>query len=550
MHASGTIRVILLVGLLSAAPSGADDLAPLWNHNYGDNNWQYVKAMAVDNVGNSIITGSFEGNISFGGAYLSSSDETDVFIAKLGPDGSHIWSRRFGGVGRDTGVDVAVDNAGSIYLTGYFEGSINLGGSTFNSGGSYDTFLAKFYSNGNHVWSHGYGGAESQAPGAIASAGDNHIYVVGSFRGALNLGPGTMTSAGGTDIFYAQFDDGNGVCLRSLRFGDADDQNAWAVSVNTVGEVVFTGGLKGSADFGGGSLTSAGDFDVFIAKYNMHGQHIWSERFGDADTQYGVDVDYYSPARSWVIAGIFRSTINLGGGTFTSSGGTDSFVARFDHNSNHLWSRHLSGPQSLYVRGLDIGPYGNIGVAGYFMDTANFGGAPLTSAGDWDVFMAVYNWSNVHQSSQSFGDAERQYPEDIKFDAGDDVRLTGDFEGSIDFGLGSIYSSGYTDIFLARFGEALSTVAEGVTAWQPELRVYPNPAASATSLAYTLPYPAWAKLKLYDAAGRHLANLVDHFASAGEHICGLPPAARSAGLCYARLEVNGETIVQKVVTLE
>jgi hypothetical protein len=45
----------------------------------------------------------------------------DGFVAKLsGVDGSHLWSRRFGGSGTEAGRGVAVDAAGNVVVTGWF----------------------------------------------------------------------------------------------------------------------------------------------------------------------------------------------------------------------------------------------------------------------------------------------------------------------------------------------------------------------------------------------------------------------------------------------
>ena len=55
--------------------------------------------------------------------------------------------------------------------------------------------------------------------------------------------------------------------LWSERFGDASSQIALAVAVDVSDNVIVAGYFEGAVDFGGGALTSAGGYDVFVAKF-------------------------------------------------------------------------------------------------------------------------------------------------------------------------------------------------------------------------------------------------------------------------------------------
>jgi hypothetical protein len=66
------------------------------------------------------------------------------FLAKFGSDGSHIWSKRYSGGGAHAnGRAVAVDGGDNVLATGDFNASINLGGATLTSPGGTDTYLVK-----------------------------------------------------------------------------------------------------------------------------------------------------------------------------------------------------------------------------------------------------------------------------------------------------------------------------------------------------------------------------------------------------------------------
>jgi hypothetical protein len=143
--------------------------------------------------------------------------------------------------------------------------------------------------------------------------------------------------APGDDIFLAKFN-ASGTHLWSKRFGNASFQSGDSVAVDPQGNVFTTGYLMGSADFGGGTLTSAGATDVYLAKFSPTGAHLWSKRFGDSAGQAGSDVTVTSDGNV-AVTGVFAGTLGFGGPPLGSAGGSDVFVAKFDPNGNHLWSK-------------------------------------------------------------------------------------------------------------------------------------------------------------------------------------------------------------------
>src|SRR6185295_3708162 len=95
---------------------------------------------------------------------------------------------------------------------------------------------------------------------AVASDPAGNLIVVGHFDGTIDLGGGVLTSAGGFDVFVAKLDPaGNHLC--SKRWGDGLAQFAGAVAVNASGDVFAGGHFQGTMDIGGDTLNSAGDYD-------------------------------------------------------------------------------------------------------------------------------------------------------------------------------------------------------------------------------------------------------------------------------------------------
>ncbi|MCK5406824.1 MAG: hypothetical protein KAJ37_05200, partial [Candidatus Krumholzibacteria bacterium] len=62
------------------------------------------------------------------------------------------------------------------------------------------------------------------------------------------------------------------------------------LATDSAGNIVVTGWFGGSVDFGGGPLITAGNKDIFVAKFDPTGAHLWSVGLGDADWQVGYSV--------------------------------------------------------------------------------------------------------------------------------------------------------------------------------------------------------------------------------------------------------------------
>jgi hypothetical protein len=81
--------------------------------------------------------------------------------------------------------------------------------------------------------------------------------------------------------------------------------------VDASGNVFVTGILDGTVNFGGGSLASAGSSDIFLVKFDPSGNHVWSQRFGDATEQRGYSVVADGGGNTFLTGGM-QGTVNFG----------------------------------------------------------------------------------------------------------------------------------------------------------------------------------------------------------------------------------------------
>ncbi|MBW2278917.1 MAG: SBBP repeat-containing protein [Deltaproteobacteria bacterium] len=129
---------------------------------------------------------------------------SEVFVAELDPLGAHAWSHSFGGARYQYAAGLVVDDQGNVFVTGQFSsGAVDFGGEPLEAVGTSDGFIVKLGDQGGHVWSRRFGGELIQFPGDLALDSRGNPVITGSFSGLLELGDDLLASAGHHDLFVA-----------------------------------------------------------------------------------------------------------------------------------------------------------------------------------------------------------------------------------------------------------------------------------------------------------------------------------------------------------
>jgi hypothetical protein len=440
----------ILILVLAAGTSSHAQIHD-WSQSFGDGAQQEAEALSFDPSGNVIITGRFWGTVDFGGGALTAitgAGHSDIFVAKFDPSGAHLWSKRFGDQYLDWAESVAADQSGNILLTGRFQDTVDFGGGVLTSAGNNDIFVAKFDPDGNHVWSAAYGSSNNQEGWDIATDPLGNVIVSGYFKGTIDFGGGTLTEWYDWDVFLVKFNP-NGLHIWSYSYGMAGSEGGYTVAVDDSANVILAGFFTEGIDFGGGLIDDMGSFDVYVAKFDSAGTHQWSKPFGDASDQrcWGVAVD---DSLNVLLTGFFSGGIDFGGGTHTATG-WDGFLAKLDSDGAYRWSKNFGNAGDLFAVEVAADGLGNVYNVGYFGGSADFGGGSLTSAGGNDVFLAKYAADGSHAYSGRYGDTDDQWGQSVAATGAGIVSITGSFQDSLDVGGGPLVAAGDTDIFLANF---------------------------------------------------------------------------------------------------
>ena len=176
----------------------------LWAVQAGGTGYEEGFGIAVDGAGNAYVTGFFGGTATFGSLTLTASEENEIFAAKLDPSGNWLWAVQAGGADADEGHGITVDGAGNAWVTGFFRGTATFGSHTLTASSGSDIFVAKLDPDGNWLWTVQAGGNHSDISCGIALDGCGNACVAGNFYDNTNFGNHALTSIGYMDLFVAK----------------------------------------------------------------------------------------------------------------------------------------------------------------------------------------------------------------------------------------------------------------------------------------------------------------------------------------------------------
>ena len=466
------VRAITSSGSGNACdPNGCDDIA--YAVKVGPDDHQYV-------------AGRFSGIAQFAGTTLVSAGGLDTFLAKYGHSGELLWIVQAGGAGDDSGLDLAFDRAGNIYLTGGFTNAATFGptdGATKTVTGTGPTiFLAKYRSSGALVWVQTGTASFVEVNNAFGVAVDpaaGTVYITAASQGGVTFssanGTGnTVPGVGTWHMVLAKYDTSG-----NFQWGqtNAAQPNSipYGVAVDAQDNAYVTGWLEDTTTFSsqdGNAITvtgfspaqTTGDFpdDAFLVKYDSHGNAKWVNHIGgyvarasavavSHDGEVTIvgsigNIDFGSPGEAVTIATSQPpgTNINLGGGDFTNPYNLDVFIASYDSAGVLRRALRKGGSRDEAATGAAYDRKGHLYVTGVFQGKTvpqnlfvlKFSGRRLlwvqtaTNAGVW-----VTN-NTVLSPAISVGPAGR-------------VFVTGAYQGTASFGTITLQSVGSSDIFLA-----------------------------------------------------------------------------------------------------
>lgn len=394
-----------------------------------------------------------------------------LFVNSFSYSQTYEWAKGFGNTASDEGFDVVVDGSGNVYVTGSFSGTTDFdpgaGTANLTSAGLADIYIAKYDANGNYLWAKRIGDLSDDYGSEIVLDASGNIYITGGFQNTADFDPGVgtanLTGVGLRDIFFAKYDaNGNYIWAKSIGGGNIDSGNSIAVASS--GNVYITGYFALTADFdpgtGTANLVSAGNQDIFFAKYDANGNYLWAKRIGGSLADWGESV--VVDATSVYISGVFESAtadFDPGAGTAnlsSSSGNFDIFFAKYNGSGIYQWAKDVGDVNDDMCNSIAVDASGNVYITGSFWGTMDFdpGAGTANLTGTSDIYIAKYNSSGSYVWANSIGGVGGS-GNSLVLDASANIYVTGTFSNTTDFdpgaGTANFTSAGGWDFFFAKY---------------------------------------------------------------------------------------------------
>ncbi|MBK7966766.1 MAG: T9SS type A sorting domain-containing protein [Bacteroidetes bacterium] len=241
------------------------------------------------------------------------------------------------------------------------------------------------------------------------------------------------------------------------------------IKTDALGNVYIAGRFDGTCDFDPGASVSnkmsAGSSDAFIAKYTSSGALTWVISMGStgADRVYAIDVDANGNV---YVTGNFSLTVDFDPGpgllNFTSIGGLDIFMAKYNSNGNLVWANSIGNTNTEISESIALDASGNFYVGGEFSSpnldldagantlTVNNGNTTVT----YDPFLVKYDTAGNFVWGFNLQGLSSDYIKSVCVDANDNVLVGGYFNSTMNvdpIGGTSLTSLGSADCFIARY---------------------------------------------------------------------------------------------------
>jgi hypothetical protein len=340
-----------------------------------------IRALEIDTDGNVIVAGSYNGTFDFGGETLSNQAGLwgDMFVASYTPEGALRWVRGLGPVSGANAEAIAIGANGDIFVGGHYNGSSDLGGEWNPAENETEAFVVAYDQDGAYRWGHAFIADGWQTVNSISFAGGDLI-LSGRLSHDASFGGDVLVANASTRSWLARYTtDGEHVWSRTfgieggnassiptsvvrddgtilvvtdesgdgsfpsdtmLRGFDLAGTELWMQSSFDRGIVhdlevapsgaVLLGGFVNALDpaaFGYSTLAQG----MVLAAHDPAGIPIEGRSYDGTSTgNDSVTGVASSPLGATAIAGVFERTIDIGTGELVSAGGSDIVIAVFN----------------------------------------------------------------------------------------------------------------------------------------------------------------------------------------------------------------------------
>jgi len=393
------------------------------------NTWTTMLGSSAYNADARISIGP-DGSIYISGSRLGTNSDADTYLTKYNTSGQKIWTKSSVTTNNELGSYIAVGSDGSIYLTGGVDGAF--GGVTSN--GSYDAYISKYNSEGTLVWNKLFGTSTGDFSSGITTSTDGSVYIFGITLGSPD---GQVNKGGDTDGFLVKYS-ADGAKLWTRLFGTNQTDFPLAAKTGSDGSIYIAGTTTGSL---GGIIN--GPTDAFLTKYNSVGTVIWTKQFGSSGSDSAAGITIGSDGSVYV-TGFTKGSID----GLTYSGENDVFISKYTQDGAKSWTKLLGTSGEDRALSISTGIDGSVYLTGITAGSLD----GKINKGDTAGFLAKYSTDGAKIWVELIDTSSEDNALSVATSTDGSIYVTGYTEGQLN---GQKVTG--SDIYITKFQELSST---------------------------------------------------------------------------------------------
>lgn len=283
-------------------------------------------------------------------------------------------------------VDIEIDASGNQFVTGYLTGQINFDATTqlAASNGSSDFYIAKYAPSGALLWVKQFGGQFTDRSTDLALDNLGNCYVTGQYSGQMTIGSFVLNStANSKDLFIVKLTNA-GVVVWAKTEGGTGIEIANGITCDNIGNVIVTGQFVGQAIIGTTTLNSTVDpssnlpsYDFFIAKYSSAGTLNWLKNGQAPSDDRGLAVITDSQNNIFV-TGQFSDTLTFNGTTYNNIAQNVGFITKLSPAGLTVYFNQLKAGM-VVPNDVKINASDEVVITGDFLGTLNYIASSLST---------------------------------------------------------------------------------------------------------------------------------------------------------------------------
>jgi hypothetical protein len=383
------------------------------------------------------LTGEFSGVATFGSYVLTpDAGARDMFVVKLDASGKVVWANQIGGT-MAAGVGAIAYANHTVKVKGKTTGGLTIAGTSIPPG----LFVVRYDEGGAMQWVTSCAG---DAVGFLTVDPTNNDAILTGSATTLQCGTTKYSSpTSDRDAFVSRLGAAKGDVVKlTVEAAGPGNQGAGVSAADSDGSIFFTLGGDQDFQFGPQSIKAGA---ACLAKVAANGTYLWAKCLG-SDPLAGVAVDTDKDAFLWIDCATHTADYGCGALLQTGPTSNDVCLAKLSGvDGSCVWSRRLGVADSQWLpTAVAANSKGEVAVTG------RTGGGPSALQIDGRVISTsgfVAQFEGAHGALQWLDGFNFSYAT-AAFSKQDTLAITGEFNGTVDFGTGPLTSSG-TDMFVA-----------------------------------------------------------------------------------------------------